>query len=75
MNDENDNKDSSEGGDPPNNETPMRRRRHRRLSALEARALGDLAFFLYQIADSQVPDVAKWPMLKAKLLAWRGMYL
>lgn len=74
MNENGDEKISSEGGYPPNGE-PMRRRRVRKLSGMDRRAVGDLAFALYEVAGASVPDAAKWGLLKAKLLAWRALYL
>jgi len=67
-----------EGGVPPEQENQVPRRgirRSRKLSGLQARALGDLAFVLYEIAAAQLPGDSKWQLLRAKLLAWRGMYL
>lgn len=66
---------SGEGAQPPNNANPVRRRRSRKLSGVEAVALGELAFLLFLVCDSAVPDAQKWPMLKSKLLAWRGAFL
>jgi len=75
MNEKGTHKDSSEGGDPPNDGKQMRRRRSRKLSGMDRRALGDIAFALYEVAGASVPESAKWGMLKAKLLAWRAVYL
>lgn len=66
---------SREGGDPPNNSSPVRRRRSRKLSGVEARALGELAFALYTVCAAELPSESKWNMLRAKLLAWRALYL
>jgi hypothetical protein len=66
---------SGEGAQPPNGEKSMRHRRNRKLSGVSARALGELAFVLFQVCDLAVPDAQKWPLLKAKLLAWRGAFL
>lgn len=74
MDEKRDEKDSSEGGYPPNGEQ-MRRRRSRKLSGMDRRAVGDLAFAVYEVASASVPDAAKWGLLKAKLLAWRALYL
>lgn len=74
MNEDRDQKASSEGGDPPNGE-PMRRRRSRKLSGMDRRSVGDLAFALYEVSSASVPDAQKWGLLKAKLLAWRALYL
>lgn len=59
-----------EGAQPPSEQNQMRRRRSRRVSAVVADALGELAFVLYQWADARDDQ-----MLKAKLLAWRGAFL
>lgn len=64
-----------EGGVPPEQLNEMRRRRSRKLSGLQARALGDLAFAMYEVAASTLPGDQKWSMLRAKLLAWRGAYI
>jgi len=74
MNENGDDKDSSEGGDPPNREFP-RRRRIRKLSGPTAQAFGELVFKLYEVAAMQAPSDTKWKMLQAKLLAWRALYL
>lgn len=75
---------SSEGAQPPNEgegealvarETILRRRRSRKLSGLEARALGELAFAMYEVCAMALPSERKWDMLRSKLLAWRGRYL
>lgn len=65
---------SGEGGDPPNAK-PMRRRRTRKLSGPAAAALGELAFKMYEVARSDLPDAQKWRLLSAKLLAWRAAFL
>lgn len=68
-------KDSSEGAQPPSEQKQVRRRRIRKLSGPAAQALGELAFAMYAVCDSSVPDVHKWSLLKAKLLAWRAAFL
>lgn len=50
-------------------------RRSRKLSGVEAAALGDLAFVLYEFASLQVSGDTARHMLRAKLLAWRARYI
>lgn len=67
---------SGEGAQPPNEQKPRSAaRRSRRLSGPANRALGELAFALYEVAAAELPSDRKWNMLRAKLLAWRGVYL
>lgn len=66
---------SGEGAKPPSIEPRAAARRHRKLTGIEARALGELAFLLYEISAAALPSERKWDMLRAKLLAWRGRYL
>lgn len=70
-----DEKISSEGGDPPNNSNPVRPRRNRKLTGIDRRAVGELAFALYEVAAMEGPSDTKWAMLRAKLLAWRAIHL
>lgn len=68
-------KDSSEGGGPPEQLKPSFRRKRRKLSGSDRLAVGDLAFALYEVAACDLPHDQKWHMLRAKLLAWRAIYL
>lgn len=66
---------SGEGGDPPNKPESRGAKRRRKLSGLESLAMGELAFLLYEVAALDMPSDRKWPMLRAKLLAWRGRFI